>query len=86
MKTESSKYASEADKECHTDSVLGKLTGHIHRMLLRHSLRAGEPAQQRRAPTALAEDMSSVLSIRIRKLTTTYNSSSRVSDAPFWLP
>ena len=46
--------------------------------------RAGEMAQQLRAFTALAEDLSSIPSIQVRWLKTTCNSSSRGSDALFW--
>lgn len=53
------------------NSAPEKPSEHIFRYLLKHSLRAAEPAQQRRALTALAEDTGSVLSHHIRKLTTT---------------
>lgn len=50
------------------------------------TIRAREMAQLLRTLAAPAEDLNSVLSIHIRQLTNTYNSSSRECDALFWPP
>lgn len=44
-----------------------------------------EMAPHLRALAALAEKLSSFLSIYIRHLTTTYDFSTQLSDVPFWL-
>lgn len=50
------------------------------------TIRDREMAQLLRTLAAPAEDLNSVLSIHIRQLTNTYNSSSRECDALFWPP